>query len=257
MSPGQADHKRPTFGYTRSADQDMATAAHHPVIIVGAGLVGLTLAVDLKLQGVPVILLEKRDTLSDGSRSICQSKRTLEIWDRLGVAEQIVQRGITWNTGRIFLRDQMLYAFDLLPEAGHKMPAFVNLQQYLVEAALVERFTELGGEIRWRHELITIEASEDHVTATILTPDGLYQLTSAWLSAEGARGIVREQLGLDYAGQVFEDKFLIADVKMTGDFPSERWFWFEPPFMMARPRCCTDRLMTSGGSISNSAGTPM
>lgn len=231
MSPGQGDYKRPTFGYTRSADQDIATTAHHPVIIVGAGLVGLTLAVDLKLQGVPVILLEKRDTLSDGSRSICQSKRTLEIWDRLGVAEQIVQRGITWNTGRIFLRDQMLYAFDLLPEAGHKMPAFVNLQQYLVEAALVERFTELGGEIRWRHELITIEASEDHVTATILTPDGFYHLTSAWLvSAEGARGIVREQLGLNYAGQVFEDKFLIADVKMTGDFPSERWFWFEPPF---------------------------
>lgn len=231
MSQSQPDHQRPVFGYKRSDEQDKSTAAHHPVIIVGAGLVGLTLAIDLKRQGVAVVLLEKRDTLSDGSRSICQSKRTLEIWDRLGAAEQIVERGITWNTGKIFLREQMLYAFDLLPEAGHKMPAFVNLQQYLVEAALVRRFTELGGEIRWCHDLTEIAVSEDHVTATIATPDGPYQLSGAWLvSAEGVRGVVRQQLDLGYDGQVFEDKFLIADVRMTGDFPSERWFWFEPPF---------------------------
>lgn len=231
MSQDRAVHQRPTFGYTRSVDQDITPAAHHPVIIVGAGLVGLTLAIDLKLQGVPVVLLEKRDTLSDGSRSICQSKRTLEIWDRLGLAEGIVALGITWNTGKIFLREQMLYAFDLLPEAGHKMPAFVNLQQYLVEAELVRRFTELGGEIRWCHELTTIEVHDSHVAVIVATPDGPYPMRAAWLvSAEGARSTVRQQLALDYDGQVFEDKFLIADVRMTGDFPSERWFWFEPPF---------------------------
>lgn len=226
-----SSYRRPRFGYVRHADQEGPAVARHPVVIAGAGLVGLTLAIDLRLKGVPVVVLEKSDTVSEGSRSICQAKRTLEIWDRLGAAAPMVEHGITWKVGKVFLRDSLLYQFDLLPETGHKMPAFINLQQYYVEGYLIRRLVELGGEIRWRHALERVEDRGDHVVVHAATPDGPYRLTCDWLvSAEGVRSTVREQLGLKYEGQPFEDKFLITDVRMKADFPSERWFWFEPPF---------------------------
>lgn len=231
MRSVRSRYRRPKFGYVRHADQTREQVAHHKVVVVGAGLVGLTLAIDLKLKGVPVVLLEKGETVSEGSRSICQAKRTLEIWDRLGAAAPMIERGVSWKTGKVFLGESLLYQFDLLPEAGHKMPAFINLQQYYVEEDLIRRFVELGGEVRWRHALQRFEDRGDHIVAHVSTPEGPYAITCEWLvSAEGVRSAVRQQLGLKYEGQLFEDKFLITDVRMQASFPPERWFWFDPPF---------------------------
>src|SRR3712207_2533234 len=124
------------YAYKRSRDQDAKTPARHPVVVVGAGPVGLTAAVDLALHDIPVVLLDDADRIGEGSRGICYAKRTLEIWDRLGVGERMVARGVTWKLGKVFLGDEMVYSFDLLPEDGHKMPAFIHLQQYYVEKAL-------------------------------------------------------------------------------------------------------------------------
>ena len=202
------------------------------IVIIGAGLVGLTLAIDLRRQGLPVLLLERSDTVSIGSRSICQAKRTLEIWDRLGVGEAIRDKGIVWKNGRVFHGAGELYGFDLLPESGHKMPAFVNLQQYHVETLLHARFAALGGEVRFLNTLSAIEPRSDGALLTIDTPEGAYRIDTEWVvSCEGARSMVRSALGLEFVGETFEDKFLIADVKMRrADFPTERWFWFNPPF---------------------------
>ncbi len=87
----------------------------------------------------PVVLLDDDDRLSTGSRAICFAKRTLEVFDRLGCGEPMARKGVGWNTGRVFLRDEQLYSFDLLAEAGHQRPAFVNLQQYYVEGFLLDR----------------------------------------------------------------------------------------------------------------------
>jgi 3-(3-hydroxy-phenyl)propionate hydroxylase len=203
-----------------------------PVVIAGAGLVGLTLAVDLVLQGIPVVVLEKRDRFGEGSRSICQAKRTLEIWDRLGAAEAMLKRGVTWKVGRVFHREQLLYSFDLLPESGHKMPAFINLQQFHVEAALIERLQALGASVRWCHELKQLAASAAGVLLEVETPAGSYQIDTEWLvDCEGVRSCARRALNLRFEGEIFADKFLICDVKIhRTDFPTERWFWFEPPF---------------------------
>jgi 3-(3-hydroxy-phenyl)propionate hydroxylase len=227
----QTNGLRKRYGYEPSPDQSMAKPAHHPVIIVGGGLVGLTTAIELISKGIPAIVLERTDTVSEGSRSICQAKRTLEIWDRLGVGDVMVERGVTWKTGKVFDEDQLLYSFDLLPENGHKMPAFVNLQQFYVEEYLIERLEQLDGGVRWRNEVTSVEQHGDHVRLMINTPDGAYEMTCDWLIAcDGARSGVRRQLDLSFDGKVFRDKFLITDVKMKADFPSERWFWFEPPF---------------------------
>lgn len=202
-----------------------------PVVVVGAGMVGLTLAIDLIRQKIPVVVLDKSHGIAEGSRSICQAKRSLEIWDRLGAGEAVRNRGVTWKVGRVFHRDRELFSFDLLPETGHKMPAFVNLQQPLLEEILHARFREVGGKVRFGHELTNIAVHDDGVTVRIQASEKSYDIDAEWVvSCEGARSTMRRALGLPFEGEIFEDKFLICDVKMKATFPPERWFWFEPPF---------------------------
>ncbi len=220
------------FGYRRSPDQDRRGGAHHPVVIVGAGPVGLTLALDLARRDIPVVLIDDADRIGEGSRAICFAKRTLEIFDRLGLAERMVEKGVTWQKGKVFRGDGLLYEFDLLPEGGHKQPAFINLQQYYVEQYLVEAVAhEPGIDLRWANRLVGIDKRPDGAVLVIETPEGPYRLTADWVVAcDGSRSPTRAMLGLDFAGEAFDDQFLIADVKMKAAFPTERWFWFNPPF---------------------------
>src|SRR4051812_49333621 len=226
------------FGYNRHPDQDRnaGNAAEHPVIVVGAGPVGLSLAIDLAQRGQPTVLLDDADRIGEGSRAICFSKRSLEYWDRLGVAERMVDKGVVWSVGKIFHGADQLYQFNLLPEQGHKMPAFINLQQFYAEAYLVDRAAQLPGiDLRWRNKVVGLEQRNDHVLLTVETPDGPYRLAARYVCAcDGARSSLRRLVGADFKGQVFEDQFLIADVKMTAEFPTERWFWFDPPFHAGR-----------------------
>jgi 3-(3-hydroxy-phenyl)propionate hydroxylase len=220
------------YDYRRAADQDVGHTVRHPVAVVGAGPVGLVTALDLGRRGVPVVLLDDADRIGEGSRGICYAKRTLEILDRLGVGEALVTKGVTWQLGEVYLGDTLIYGFDLLPEAGHKMPAFINLQQYYLEKALVDRVNEVDGiDLRWNNRVTGLTPHDDHVALTIDTPEGPYHLEAEWLiAADGARSTVRDLVGLRFRGLTFEDKFLIADIRMAADFATVRRFWFDPPF---------------------------
>jgi 3-(3-hydroxy-phenyl)propionate hydroxylase len=226
------------FGYRRHADQDRGSGsfAEHPVVVVGAGPVGLSLAIDLAQRGHSVVLLDDADRIGEGSRAICFSKRSLEYWDRLGVGQRMVDKGVVWSVGKIFHGDSQLYQFNLLPEQGHKRPAFINLQQFYAEAYLVDRVGELPSiDLRWRNKVVGLEQRNDYVALTVETPDGPYRLHAQHVIAcDGARSSLRKMVGAEFSGQMFEDQFLIADVKMTAAFPTERWFWFDPPFHAGR-----------------------
>ena len=226
------------FGYRRHPDQDRAgtEVAEYPVVVIGAGPVGLSLAIDLAQRGQAVVLLDDADRIGEGSRAICFSKRSLEYWDRLGVADRMVDKGVVWSVGRIFHGASLLYQFNLLPEQGHKRPAFVNLQQFYAEAYLVDRVQQLAAiDLRWRNKLTGLEQRNDHAMLTIETPDGPYRLRANYVVAcDGARSSLRRLVGAEFSGKVFEDQFLIADVRMTAEFPTERWFWFDPPFHAGR-----------------------
>jgi len=224
------------FGYRRHADQDRASASEHQVVVVGAGPVGLSFAIDLSQRGQNVVLLDDADRIGEGSRAILFSKRSLEYWDRLGVGDRMVDKGVVWSVGRIFHGEQQLYQFNLLPEQGHKRPAFINLQQFYAEAYLVDRVEQLPSiSLRWRNKVTALESRNDGVLLTVDTPDGPYQLLAAYVIAcDGARSSLRRMVGAEFSGQAFEDQFLIADVKMTAEFPTERWFWFDPPFHAGR-----------------------
>ncbi|KVN14162.1 MULTISPECIES: FAD-dependent oxidoreductase [unclassified Burkholderia] len=204
----------------------------HPAVVVGAGPVGLAAAIDLAQQGVPVVLLDDDDTLSAGSRAICFAKRTLEIFDRLGCGERVAQKGVSWHVGKVFLQDELIYAFDLLPEVGHARPAFVNLQQYYVEGYLAERALELPNlDLRWKSRVTGIRQTPEHAELDVDTPEGPYTLRARYvIAADGSKSPLRAMMGLDSRGRTFKDRFLIADVKVKAPFPAERWFWFDPPF---------------------------
>ena len=226
----------PLYPYERSADQDAEAPVRHPVIVVGAGPIGLAAAIDLAQQDIPVVVLDDNDKVSFGSRAICFAKRPLEILDRLGCGEAMVEKGVTWNTGKVFFDERKVYEFNLLPEDGHKNPAFINLQQYHFEKFLVDRVFDLQAqgkpiEIRGNNRVAAVDAEDSHVLLTVETPDGPYRIEADWLIAcDGAGSPIRAMMGLDFIGRVFEDNFLIADVVMDADFPTERWFWFDPPF---------------------------
>ena len=204
----------------------------HKVIIVGAGPIGLAMALELANHGVPSVLVDDNDVVSVGSRAICWSKRSLEILDRIGVGEDAVRMGVTWKQGRTFHRDSEVFSFDLLPEDGHKMPAFINLQQYHVEEMLVRRaLAEPLVDLRFKNRVTAVDQAADHVHVSLETPDGAYALSADYLIAcDGAKSPIRSMMDLDFEGELFEERFLIADIEMKADFPSERWFWFEPTF---------------------------
>ncbi|MFN3416082.1 MAG: FAD-dependent oxidoreductase [Caldimonas sp.] len=226
------DYQTVSFDYERSPDQDAAAPVRHPVVVVGAGPVGMSLAIDLAQQGVRVVLLDNDHKLSVGSRAICFAKRTLEIFDRLGCGDRMVAKGVSWNVGKVFFRNEQIYGFNLLPESGHERPAFINLQQYYAEGYLAERIAELPLiDLRWQHGVTAVRPAADHVELTVDTPEGPYTLEAGYLIAcDGSRSPVRQMIGQESHGRVFRDRFLIADVKMHADFPTERWFWFDPPF---------------------------
>ena len=204
-------------------------------VIVGAGPVGLSLALDLARRGRKVVVLSRLAFIPAGSKAICFSKRTLEIWDRLGIGEAVMAKGVVWNTGKVFWgADQApVYQFDLLPIKGQKTPAFVNLQQYHVEAMLADALAAYPNvELRWGHEVTGLEPRPGLGAGLTVQAQGRdYAIEAQWvLACDGSRSPVRHFLGLDFEGQVFEDNFLIADIRLKDDRPAERWFWFDPPF---------------------------
>src|SRR5574340_1356162 len=91
-------YTNPAFDYVPSPDAMAAAPVHRPVIVVGAGPVGLAAALDLAHQGVRVVLLDDDNTVSVGSRAVCYAKRALEILDRLGVGGDCVDKGVTVRT---------------------------------------------------------------------------------------------------------------------------------------------------------------
>jgi 3-(3-hydroxy-phenyl)propionate hydroxylase len=221
----------PIYPYKAPDDLKVTPPLRKPLIVIGAGPVGLAAAVDARLQGLDVLVLDDDKTVSVGSRAVCYAKRSLEVLDRLGVADPACELGVSWNIGRTFLEEDEVYQFNLVPDAGHKRPGMINLQQYHIEEMLIARALELGADIRWQHKVTAVTRHDDHATLSVETPDGTFDIEADWLVvADGARSPIRRHLGLDIEGRVFQDRFLIADVIMKADYPAERWFWFDPPF---------------------------
>jgi 3-(3-hydroxy-phenyl)propionate hydroxylase len=212
--------------------QPPATGGTTQVAIVGAGPVGLALAIDLALHGVPCTILSDSQQRARGSRGICWAKRSLEILARLGLGERVLAEAVTWQVSRVFHGDRELYRTDHLAEPGHRMPAFANLQQFRLEDALLDRcrdFPELI-DLRFGHRITGIDPGADTIALKVYTEQGRYSLEASYaVACDGARSPLRAALGLSFPGRDFADRFLIADVACDLPGPAERLFWFDPP----------------------------
>ncbi|TCP58695.1 3-(3-hydroxy-phenyl)propionate hydroxylase [Rhodovulum bhavnagarense] len=204
----------------------------HGVVIVGAGPVGLAMALDLAHRGIASVLLDEGDRVATGSRAICWSRRSLEILDRLGVADKVLDIGTPWQVGRTCYGDQEVFTEDFGRDPGDRMPPFVNIQQYFIEEFLVDAVLDHPLiDLRFKNRVIDVEAGTEAATLSIKTPDGPYMLEADYLLAcDGARSTVRATMDLEFEGEMFEERFLVADIEMEADFPPERWFWFDPSF---------------------------
>ena len=205
-----------------------------PVLVVGAGPVGLAMALDLGRRGHQVLVISRLAFIAGGSKAICFSKRSLDIFDRLGVGRELLDKGVTWNVGKVFwgAATEPIYQFDMLPVKDQQYPGFINLQQYYVEDALLRALDALPNvEVRMGQQIEALQQNADHVMVDVLAGEERYRIQADWLVAcDGSRSSVRQLMGLDFDGRVFEENFLIADVRMAQERPPERWFWFDPPF---------------------------
>ena len=179
-----------------------------PLVIVGAGPVGLAAAIDARLKGLPVLVFDEDDTVSIGSRAVCYAKRALEVLDRLGVGDPICDKGVSWNVGRTFFREKEVYRFDLVPDAGHKRPGMINLQQYYVEQTLVDACEAHPKiDVGWKHKLVALQQQADerfHEVVRLL--EELRHVTNA-----GALRITRPAAGLPMGGDLeYADEVTLA-----------------------------------------------
>ena len=206
-------------------------AVRHPVAIIGAGPVGLTLAAGLARHGIRSVLIEPRDQVGFGSRAICISRRSLEILEGFGAAAGILAQALPWTGGRSFWRDHEVLRFEMPHDADQKHPPMVNLQQCCTEQALVDALAARpGAEIRWQSEMRAIAPGPDGVRLSVATPEGSYELLADWVVAtDGARSPTRQALGLRLQGESHEGRYLIADIRLRSNHPTERRAWFDPP----------------------------
>ena len=138
------------------------------------------------------------------------------------------------DLGKVFFEDRKVYEFNLQAEDGHRRPAFIKLQQYYVERALVERARALQQQgapldLRGGNKVTALTPTAPITSRCWWTPQTA-PTRLRLIACDGAASPMRQALDLDFDDRVFEDKFLIADVMMDTDFPVERWFWFDPPF---------------------------
>ncbi|MFZ2157380.1 MAG: FAD-dependent monooxygenase [Bradyrhizobium sp.] len=219
----------PTFPARRGPELD-GLAARHPVVIVGAGPIGMTAALVLARYGIRSVLLDRKDTFNDGSRAICIARPSMHILERIGAVKPFVEKALGWRFGRSYYRGEQIFRLEMPCPPGEKYLPMYNLQQQYIEKFLHDAVAACDlVDMRWQSDAAGIECRNDGVSLSVSSPAGDYRLEADYvLAADGARSPVRSQLGLRLKGENYEGKYVIADIRMDHDFPTERRAFFEP-----------------------------
>lgn len=206
-----------------------------PVVVVGNGPVGQTVALLLDRWEIPTLVVdahERREVV--GSRSICQQRETLDIWDSVGAGRAIADEGVTWRVARTFYREHELFHVEFSDSGTSPFPPWVNIGQARVEQVLDDLIAEHPGvEVRWGTRVTGIDDHGDGVT--VRTDRGTVE-TPYVVGCAGARGeVVRRAVGAEFEGRSFDDQFLICDIRC--DLPDrelQRRFHFDPEWNPGR-----------------------
>ena len=205
----------------------------HAVAVVGGGPIGLAVAIGLARHGIASVVLEADDSVCLGSRAGCVTSRTLEIFEQLGLADDVMRQGLPWAEGWSYYRTDEVLHLEVPQDAAARFPRLVNIQQCYIEQYLVDAVRARYGdliEIRWQNRLEALRQSDDGVELDLSTPAGDYTLSADWVvAADGAHSTVRKALGARFVGTRYDGQYIIADIKMASSLPPGRRAWFDPP----------------------------
>lgn len=228
----------PEYPFVEPPELKTGEVRRHDIVIVGAGITGLTLACGLARLGIPAVLLDEDNSVGvkgAASRGICYTQKSLEIFERLGVYERIAAKGIQWSVGRTFAGQDEVYAFDLRQNSSYSLsaqPPFINIQQFYIEGYLVERIHELGGvDLHWKSRVTGLRQRDDHAELDVETPAGRYTLQARHvIDASGSHSPFHAWTGVGMQSRRGDDRWCIADVRFKTMPPKERHTWIEAPF---------------------------
>jgi len=219
----------PRFPARHVAELD-GIVRRHAAVIVGAGPIGMTAALVLARYGVRSVLIDRKDTLNDGSRAICIARPSMHILERIGAVAPFVKKALGWRFGRSYYRGQEIFRLEMPHPSGEKYLPMYNLQQQYIEQFLHDAVASCDLiDMRWQTEFDKLDCRADGVSLNVSSPAGHYRLEADYvLAADGARSPIRSMLGLRLKGENYEGKYVIADIRMDHDFPTERRAFFEP-----------------------------
>ena len=238
-----ADAPRPSIYYPykvhASAPAQALTDAQ--VLVVGAGPIGLVTALGLAQQGVRVAVLESELQVSEGSRAIVFTRRSMEILQQAGVADRITAKGLPWRFGNSFYRGQRVFRMEAPHRDDDRFFPMTNLQQPYVEEYLLDALAAFPhAQVRWGHKVTRLLAHDPGsgdadaaagVTLEIDTPTGAYVQRAPWVvAADGARSVLRAACDLKLEGAAYEGRVVIADIRIDLPLPTERLAFFDPPW---------------------------
>ncbi len=215
--------------FRRPAELDGA-AGTQPVVVVGAGPIGLVTALNLARFGVPSVVLESELQVSHGSRAIVLTRRSMEILQQAGVHQPFLDKGLGWGDGRSFYRGRQVYHMVLPHNPDDRFMPGLNLQQQYIEQFLVEACQRNPLiELRWGSKVVGLEQNAEYATLAVDTPEGEYELRAGWVvAADGGRSTLRRLLGLRMEGRSYAGNFVIADIKAKLGLPTQRLCYFDP-----------------------------
>ena len=189
-----------------------------PVLVVGAGPVGLTMAAELMRYGVPVRVIDRSPKATETSKALVVWSRTLELLDRAGCADDFVSAGLKGH-GALFRIGHRELAHADFADIPSPYNFACMIPQSETERLLAAHLTTLGGRIEREVELTAFEATPEGVRCRLSHGSGgEEEIETPWLvGCDGAHSTVRKGLGLVFEGYAMDDEWALADVRLVGD----------------------------------------